>query len=205
MKNRFVFKEKVLSECTSRTIGIDGENEQEILEFTFADEFIEGTCFLEIEFPDDTKGFIELEQGEESYTITVKNSLLAQVGQLKMQLKIVQEEVEVWKSQIFEVLVLEAINATSTIEEDYPDFVETTTARLQALERKIGENYDKNYLHIQDVASDEWVINHEMNKYPTVTVIDSANNEVIGEVEYIDENNLKVKFTGSFSGKATLN
>lgn len=66
-------------------------------------------------------------------------------------------------------------------------------------------NYDKNYLHIQSVASDEWLINHNLNKYPSVTVIDSAENIVVGEVEYLDLNNLKIKFTGGFSGKATLN
>ena len=69
----------------------------------------------------------------------------------------------------------------------------------------LGIVNDKNYLHIQSVASNEWIINHNLNKYPSVSVIDSAENEVIGEVEYIDTNNLKLKFAGSFSGKATLN
>ena len=64
---------------------------------------------------------------------------------------------------------------------------------------------DKNYLHIQGVASDEWVINHNLDKYPSVTVIDSSGSEVIGEVTHIDKNNLKIKFAGGFSGKATLN
>lgn len=64
---------------------------------------------------------------------------------------------------------------------------------------------DQNYLHTQSVASDEWSINHNLGKYPSVAVIDSAGSEVIGEVEYIDLNNLKIKFAGSFSGKATLN
>ena len=65
--------------------------------------------------------------------------------------------------------------------------------------------YDKNYLHIQSVASDEWIINHNLDKYPSVSVIDSAGSEVMGEIEYIDVNNLKIKFASGFSGKATLN
>lgn len=65
--------------------------------------------------------------------------------------------------------------------------------------------YDKNYLFIQNQVSDEWIINHNLNKYPSVTVIDSAYNEVIGEVEYLDKDNLKIKFANGFSGKATLN
>ena len=69
----------------------------------------------------------------------------------------------------------------------------------------LGIEADKTYLHIQSVASNEWLINHGLNKYPAVSIIDSAENEVIGEVEYIDANNVKLKFAGSFSGKATLN
>ena len=65
--------------------------------------------------------------------------------------------------------------------------------------------YDKNYLFIQNQIADEWFINHNLNKYPSVTVIDSADNEVVGEIEYIDKNNLKIKFASGFSGKATLN
>lgn len=65
--------------------------------------------------------------------------------------------------------------------------------------------YDKNYLFIQNQVSDEWIINHNLNKFPSVTIIDSAENVVVGEVEYIDLNNLKIKFANGFSGKATLN
>ena len=49
------------------------------------------------------------------------------------------------------------------------------------------------------------ISNHKLNKYPSVTVIDSANNEVEGEISYIDLNNITIKFNSSFSGKAILN
>ena len=64
---------------------------------------------------------------------------------------------------------------------------------------------DQNYLHIQSVASTEWNITHNLGKYPSVTVIDSAGSEVIGEVQYVDLNTVKIKFEAGFSGKATLN
>lgn len=64
---------------------------------------------------------------------------------------------------------------------------------------------DKNYIHNQGTASSVWNINHKLNKYPSVTVIDSANNEVEGEISYIDLNNITIKFNSSFSGKAILN
>lgn len=64
---------------------------------------------------------------------------------------------------------------------------------------------DKNYLHIQDVASDTWNITHNLNKFPSVTVVDSGNSEVIGDVVHVDLNNLVVKFNGAFTGRAFIN
>lgn len=66
-------------------------------------------------------------------------------------------------------------------------------------------NEDANYFHSQTIASDTWVITHNLNKFPSVTVIDSAGNEVIGEVIYNDTNNVTLKFSGEFKGTATLN
>ena len=134
-KNKLIFKNKELKEYDSRVLGISGENEQEVLTFSFEDEFINGTCNLELEFPNSDKGFIELEKDidNECYKLEVKNSLLKDEGIVRMQLKIVQDTA-IWKSKYFEMYVLEAINATETIEEDYPDFVTTTTAKLEELE-----------------------------------------------------------------------
>ena len=64
---------------------------------------------------------------------------------------------------------------------------------------------DKTYLHQQTVASDTWVVVHNLNKYPAVSVIDSAGNEVIGEIIYNDANQCTLKFEGGFKGTATFN
>ncbi len=64
---------------------------------------------------------------------------------------------------------------------------------------------DLNYLHTQTVASDTWVILHNLNKFPSVTVIDSAGNEIVGDVIYDDVNQVTLKFKGGFKGTATLN
>lgn len=69
----------------------------------------------------------------------------------------------------------------------------------------LGLVADKTYLHHQTVASDTWVIVHNLNKYPSVAVIDSAGNEVIGEISYDDKNQVTLKFEGGFKGAATLN
>ena len=61
------------------------------------------------------------------------------------------------------------------------------------------------YMSEQGVAANIWEINHNMGKFPSVTVVDSAGSVVIGAVEYIDINNLKITFNSSFGGKAYLN
>lgn len=65
--------------------------------------------------------------------------------------------------------------------------------------------YDKNYLHIQATASDKWHIVHNLNKYPSVSVIDSAGNECVGSVQHVSLQELYISFSGGFAGKATLN
>ena len=57
----------------------------------------------------------------------------------------------------------------------------------------------------QAVSSNIWKINHNLGRYPSVTVVDSAGTEVIGDVQYIDTNNIIIEFTSEFSGKAYLN
>lgn len=57
----------------------------------------------------------------------------------------------------------------------------------------------------QAIASDEWVINHSLNKKPSVTIVDSADTVVVGEVVYNTNNRLTVSFEATFSGKAYLN
>lgn len=60
------------------------------------------------------------------------------------------------------------------------------------------------YTHIQGVASAVWNINHGLGFFPNVTVVDSTNREVVGDVQYVDANNVTLTFAGAFSGKAYL-
>lgn len=64
---------------------------------------------------------------------------------------------------------------------------------------------DKTFVFTQAVASDVWKIQHNLNKYPSVSIVDSGNNIVYGDVEYVDINNCVCHFSAPFSGKAYLN
>jgi hypothetical protein len=62
-----------------------------------------------------------------------------------------------------------------------------------------------NYLHSQLVPSTKWVINHNLSRYPSVTVIDSAGNEIHGNVKHISMQSVQIEFAYSFAGRASCN
>ena len=64
---------------------------------------------------------------------------------------------------------------------------------------------DAFFTFTQSSAAATWNIQHALKKFPSVTVIDSANNVVYGDTTYTDENNLTINFSAPFSGKAYLN
>lgn len=77
---------------------------------------------------------------------------------------------------------------------------------IEALSEKLNnELKDKYFEHRQNSPSKVWKIQHNLNKKPSVTVTDSANSKVIGEVVYIDNNSLELHFSAEFSGIAYLN
>lgn len=64
---------------------------------------------------------------------------------------------------------------------------------------------DKTFVYNQTISSNVWEIKHDLDKYPAVTVVDSGGSVVIGEVVYIDKNNVRITFTSAFGGKAYFN
>jgi hypothetical protein len=65
---------------------------------------------------------------------------------------------------------------------------------------------DKHYTHNQAIASNNWIINHNLNKKPSISVVDSANTIITGfKAEYVDLNTVIISFNGGFTGKAYLN
>ena len=70
---------------------------------------------------------------------------------------------------------------------------------------ELGIVNDKNFVYVQATSSDIWEITHNLNKYPAVTVVDSGGSVVVGEIVYIDKNNIRITFASAFSGKAYFN
>jgi hypothetical protein len=60
------------------------------------------------------------------------------------------------------------------------------------------------YHHVQNTPSASWLINHNLEWIPNVTVQDSAGNIVEGEISYTNSKKLTVSFSAAFSGNAYL-
>ena len=64
---------------------------------------------------------------------------------------------------------------------------------------------DKSFTFTQYQSSDTWTITHNLNKFPSVQVQDSAGTNVMGEIYYNSLDQLTLRFSAAFSGKAYLN
>lgn len=104
------------------------------------------------------------------------------------------------------------------VEEDLDENGYTVLPTLGIPEKTIGEKIDAGgaaessggggditYIHTHMIAEEEWDIQHNLNKYPSVTVVDSAGNTVVGECKYISKDHVRLRFSAAFSGLAYLN
>lgn len=64
---------------------------------------------------------------------------------------------------------------------------------------------DKNFVFNQAVASATWTVQHNLNKFPSCTMVLSTGQQGYGDVTFIDENNLTITFASAESGKAYIN
>ena len=64
---------------------------------------------------------------------------------------------------------------------------------------------DKTFEFTQGVPATTWNIQHNLGKFPSVSVINNNNIIINGEVTYINNNNVQLNFSAGFTGKAYLN
>lgn len=69
----------------------------------------------------------------------------------------------------------------------------------------LSVTYHSGYVYTQSLPSDTWTITHNLNKNPSITVVDSAGGEVEGAVVINSLNQITITFCAAFSGKAYLN
>ena len=61
------------------------------------------------------------------------------------------------------------------------------------------------FVFTQGIPATTWNIQHNLGKFPSVSVINNNNVIINGEVTYIDNNNVQLNFSAGFFGKAYLN
>lgn len=82
------------------------------------------------------------------------------------------------------------------------EVIEGTSANTAITPRTL--RLTTNYIHEQGEASNVWIINHNLNKMPQITVTDSAGNVQSGVEKYIDDNTIEIYFNNKFKGTAIL-
>ncbi len=64
---------------------------------------------------------------------------------------------------------------------------------------------DKNYVHNQISSSSSWVVAHNLNKFPSVSIVDSGGTLCRGDIQHDCVNQATLSFSTPFSGKAYIN
>lgn len=64
---------------------------------------------------------------------------------------------------------------------------------------------DKHYTHIQSLTDSIWTVDHNLNKYPSIEVVNSAHENIITNIEHINKNKFILYFNNPESGKVFCN
>ena len=180
-----------------KVLGIDGENLQGKIIFYF-ENFKNGVAWLEFEKEDGTKKYIPMDKVNETYEVEIKPSLLSDTSIIYLQLRITEDEKEngipVFKSKKFYMNILDSINATSTIEEDYPDILDVLNNKKDKL--KAGKNITigNNVIsaNFKETADKEYVDNQDKDILKSAK--EYADNQVPNVVEtYVNEHKEELK------------
>jgi hypothetical protein len=69
----------------------------------------------------------------------------------------------------------------------------------------LSSQHAPTFVFNQNTPATVWNIQHNLNNFPSITVIDTGDTVVSGEYTYIDNNNVTLTFSAGFAGKAYLN
>lgn len=126
-------------------IGSVGENLQGNLIVDFSDEFISGHCSLDCQLPDGKCGCLQMTQNatDKTYSIPIKSALLQSAGTILLQIRITETgqdgETPIFKSEIFELSVIESISATEELADEYEDWITFANKKLAEVEEAIAK------------------------------------------------------------------
>lgn len=168
-------------------LGNDHENLQEKLVFQF-DTFVNGQARLEYEI-NDVKNYIILTKEGDTYTIPVQNVITIyqddeeKAGKIQFQLVVTEgteeENIPVFKSNIFYLRVRPSINAVDEAPEGYDLWIEQANAKLNAMDEGLAEidNLDIDANKVGNITS--IVITRKDGTQKTINVEDGVGLEYL--------------------------
>lgn len=92
-----------------------------------------------------------------------------------------------------------------SFEEVIKEIQEDFTGRFHEEVKDLAGQVDKTYTHTQSVAQEVWMIEHDLEKYPSVSVSDSYGREIVVQVRYISKSRVEITLSHATSGTAFLN
>lgn len=99
---------------------------------------------------------------------------------------------------------LEAVSQDLDLQIDLPGKVDAALLPVVTVQIP-GDGNDAHLVHDQQTAAETWEITHNLGKYPAVTVIDTAGDQVEGDLQYLGLNTVRITFGAAFAGRAFFN
>lgn len=172
-----------------KVLGISGENLQGNLIFEFLDDFVDGVAWLELE-TGQTKGYLALIKEDNSYKLPILSSLLANKGNITMQLRIAENEdangIPIFKSNMFYLEVKEAINSIEEIKEQYPNWFDEVNKKIDLIKTDgLGNKYlsdDGTYKYVEGGGG-----NIDLSDYATKDEIPTKTSELTNDSNFVDK------------------
>lgn len=60
-------------------------------------------------------------------------------------------------------------------------------------------------VYVKSAAEAVWDITHNLGKFPSIVILDSADDEVEGDIQYVNPNRVVITFSAALAGRAFLN
>ena len=95
-----------------------------------------------------------------------------------------------------QVLVYEDARNQVNVTEDAPTQI--------VVQLGLAQSFTSRYVHTQSSAATSWTVSHPLGGRPQVTVVDTSDTTVIGDVTYNSDTQIPISFTAAFAGNAYL-
>ena len=127
-----------------------------------------------------------------------KNSIVKYYGTVYIALRDLEIGNSVLNPIDWETVMVNAGYSMADVAETIEGTLDSKTVNPYSLSKILS------YVHNHPAPEDTWIVDHPLNRFPKVSVIDSAGTDVEGAIKYISNKRLIISFSGGFSGTAYL-